>query len=206
MNSFELKTIMEKSSELTEQVLKTNESYKSMILEINNITMKEMISTLGSLFKKDNEIVKTIVPTKYENINSNLSDTYVFIGNFTYSQNYLLAHNNNVKVNGKYFGKWMLFGTPDEMLNYWKLIRQNTYLNNLGFFSKFIGDEKSRVICIYFEDYRNKENIIMYGNKIKELVDYKLPMYFKTDKMTKKSIHGLGSWKYMIPGDTYEFT
>ena len=99
----------------------------------------------------------------------------------------------------------MIFGTLAEMIEYWKIIRVNTFNNNLGYFSKFIGDENSRVICIYFRDYRYKESIMKFGYLIKELVDYKLPMYFKTNKMTKAKKYGTGSYEYIIEGDKYEF-
>ena len=222
MGSINLDIVIEKNDLLSEKIKKTNDSYKSLIISINNFTKKELSYTIGSLFKKDNEIITKIILTKYDNldhewggepkniyashsIGQSFHDEYIFIGTSVYSQNYLcnnmkFSHNKN-----NYSGKWMIFGTLCEMLDYWKIIRMNTYMNNLGFFSKFIGDEKNRVICVYFEDYRDKENILENGKILKEMIDYKLPMYFKTNEMTKKNKYGLGSWKYMIEGDKYEF-
>jgi hypothetical protein len=48
------------------------------------------------------------------------------------------------------------------------------------------------IICIYFENYKNKNLIIKYGKFIKELLDYKLPMYFKNNKITKLNKYGHG--------------
>lgn len=194
--SINISNILKKNDELCKKIRKTNNSYESLITLINNFT---------KLLEEDNELITKIIPTKYDNINSQLCDEYIFIRNFVYSQKFL-QNNMELLINRHdYSGKWMLFGTLCEMLKYWKIIKINTYMNKLGYFSKFIGDEKNRVICVYFKDYRNKQNIINYGKIIKEIVNYKLPMYFKTNQMTKKNKYGWGSWKYMIEGDAYEF-
>jgi hypothetical protein len=99
----------------------------------------------------------------------------------------------------------MLFGTLDELLEYWKIIRFNTYNNQLGYFAKFVGNEKGKVISIYFTDYNDKEKIMAYGNAIKQLLDYKNAMYFKPCYMTKNKQYGFGSWIYKIDSDEYEF-
>jgi len=188
--------ILKQNEILSKKIKETNDSYKSLITSINNFT---------KLLEKDDDIVKKIIPTKYDYINSQLCDEYIFIKNFVYSQNFIDNDMNLPIDDHDYSGKWMLFGALSEMLEYWKIIKMNTYMNKLGYFSKFIGDENNRVICIYFEDYRDKQNILNYGKVIKKMVNYKSPMYFKTSKMTKKNKYGWGSWKYMIEGDAYEF-
>lgn len=204
-----IKDIIKKNNLLLEKVKATNDSYKSLITLTNNFggndsEGNELSYTIGSLLKKDNELITKIIPIKYDGIDSQLNDEYIFIGSYVYSQ-YYLSNIMALQIKNPYVGKWMIFGTLDEMINYWKIIRTQTFMNNLGFFSKFTGDEKNRVICIYFEDYRDKENIMNYGKIIKDMIDYQSPMYFKTNRMTINKKYGVGAWKYMIKGGDYEF-
>jgi len=192
--------LLEKNKQLNTMIKKTNESYKNLIISIND--NNEFISTIDSLLKLDSETIKIIKPSKYTNIKSNIYDKYEFVGNCVYSKFYI-KNKEAFKQQDK--GKWMLFGTVDELLEYWKIIRLNTYNNELGYFSKFIGDEKGKVISIYFTNYDDKNKILEYGNKIKKLVDYNNSIYFKPCHMTKNKQYGLGSWLYKIDADVYEF-
>lgn len=181
--------------EINIQIKKTNDDYKNLICLCNNVFKNEILDTFGSLFLLDNETVKTIEINKIEK--------YIFITNYIYSMDFIKKQKN--KKRNKYSGKWMLFGSTENMINWWNIIRTNTFNNNLGYFSKFIGNEKKHVICVYFDDYRDKENIIKFGEKIKELIDYNNAMYFKPSYMTKEKKYGIGSWIYMIKGKEYTF-
>lgn len=194
--------MIEKDKQLNIMIKRTNESYKNLIISINNNHNNEFISTIDSLLKLDCETIKIIQPSKYNHIKSNINDKYEFVGSCVYSKFYIKNKEAFKKQNK---GKWMLFGTVDELLEYWKIIRLNTYNDELGYFSKFIGDEKGKVISIYFTNYDDKDKILEYGNKIKKLIDYKNSMYFKPCHMTKNNQYGLGSWLYKIDADVYEF-
>lgn len=192
--------ILEKNDQLVMTIKHTNISYRNLLLSIGKID--ELIITIDALMKLDSDIIKIIKPLKYNYLNSAIDDKYEFIGNYAYSKHYIQNKQNFKKQNK---GKWMLFGTSVELLEYWKIIRFNTYGNELGYFAKFVGNEKGKVISIYFTDYTDKEKIMEYGNKIKDLIDYKQSMYFKPCHMTTKKQYGSGSWLYKINGDAYEF-
>lgn len=175
------------------EIKKTNLEYKNLISLTNSKFKNEIVDTFCSLFLSDEETIRTVKIKGKKNM---------FISNYVYSMDYLSNNGNN---SSKYAGKWMLFGDTENMLNWWNIIRTNTFNNNLGFFSKFVGDEKKKIICVYFQDYRDKENIINFGEKIREMINYRNSMYFKPRYMTLNKKYGIGSWIYMIKGGEYEF-
>lgn len=198
MDADKFTEILKYDTELTQSIETTNSEYNELIRKANLLQKAKTI-----------DFIKIIRPIKYQyldengnNIISDLKDQYIFIGDFAYEQSYDI---NKKYHNNKYCGKWMLFGSLDELVGHWDTIKQKTISGELGFFSKFVGDENNRLICVYFEDYRNEDMMLAYGNKIKEMTEYQYPMFFKSNRMTTKKQYGWGSWIYKIDGEEYEF-
>jgi len=191
-------SILYKNTLLDNKIKKTNQIYKHFILSINKNNYK-LIDTIHSLLKYDDEIIKIISINKFKYYKTDCYK-YIFIMNHVYSQEFL--NNKIIKFN---VGKWLLFASLDYLLYSWKIIRYYTFINELGFSAKFIGNEKKRVIYIYFNNYHDKETIMNFGYKIKKLINYNHTMYFKTNKMTRNKIYGPGSWIYKLNKEPYEF-
>lgn len=195
--------ILKHNDHQTNIIKSTNNLYNEIITEINLTQKAHFYHTIDFLFKNEHDIIKIIEPIKYTYLDqtSDLKDQYIFIGDYIYNQTY----NPKDKFhNNKYCGKWMLFGPLTELIEYWDIIKSKTFQGELGFFSKFIGDENSRLICIYFDDYRDKKKIMSFGNEIKDLVSYPYPMFFKPNRLSGKS-YGWGSWIYKIDADEIGF-
>lgn len=60
-------------------------------------------------------------------------------------------------------GKWMLFPAPDRVNSAWSLVATATANDELGIAAKVATDDgtpdKSRLICIYTEDFQNKADV-----------------------------------------------
>ncbi|KAF7943129.1 hypothetical protein EAE96_011071 [Botrytis aclada] len=91
-------------------------------------------------------------------------------------------------------GKWMIFSPPSEVDEIWAAIAKATSTNSLGISAKVAPNDgtgllqKSRLICIYTEDFSDKMDVYRVLKAIREfgLVDRTLKgaIYYKADVYT----------------------
>ncbi len=93
-------------------------------------------------------------------------------------------------------GKWLLFGSIDEVDRYWKLIKTATVEGVLGPSSKVStskanpnsGDNSTRVICIFTEDFNDRSDVRRVEMAIRSL-GIKNRLVYKLDKDVGKYLH-----------------
>lgn len=101
-------------------------------------------------------------------------------------------------------GKWMLFPPPDKVNEMWTLVANAVANGELGHAAKAAaddgsGDNNARLICIYTEDYADKDDVKRVLVKLVELGlvsnwgDGK-PIYYKADCFTHLDIMGGNEW------------
>ncbi|SEQ32161.1 putative phosphothreonine lyase domain-containing protein [Neolewinella agarilytica] len=93
-------------------------------------------------------------------------------------------------------GKWLLFGSIDEVDRYWKLIKTATAEGVLGPSSKVStskanpnsGDNSTRVICIFTEDFNDRSDVRRVEMAIRSL-GIKNRLVYKLDRDVGKYFH-----------------
>lgn len=104
-------------------------------------------------------------------------------------------------------GKWMLFPMADDVNRFWSLVATATAAGELGHAAKVATDDgsgnvTSRLICIYTEDFSEKEDVRRVLERLVEmgLVKRKGPMgeergiYYKADAFTHLGIDSKNGW------------
>lgn len=104
-------------------------------------------------------------------------------------------------------GKWMLFPMADDVNRYWSLVATATAAGKLGHAAKVATDDGSgsvspRLICIYTEDFSDKEDVkrVLEGLVGMGLVKRRGPMgeergiYYKADAFTYLGIDSKNEW------------
>ena len=105
-------------------------------------------------------------------------------------------------------GKWMLFPLPDKVNELWALVAYAVAASELGHAAKVAtddgsGNESARLICVYTEDYADKEDILRVLKKLIALglvsglvsgTGEKRPIYYKADCFTHLDIMGGNEW------------
>ncbi|KAI9643217.1 hypothetical protein NHQ30_007833 [Ciborinia camelliae] len=96
-------------------------------------------------------------------------------------------------------GKWMIFCLPSQVNEIWSAIAKSTSTNSLGTAAKVAPDDgsglpqKSRLICVYTENFSDKMDVYRVLKAIKELglVDktQKGAIYYKCDVYTYLQLH-----------------
>ncbi|KAK3384784.1 hypothetical protein B0H63DRAFT_170599 [Podospora didyma] len=69
-------------------------------------------------------------------------------------------------------GKWMLFPEPSKVNDVWATVVRATANNELGICAKVesrVKSEKERLICVYTNDFRDKNDIARVLNRMREL-------------------------------------
>ena len=111
------------------------------------------------------------------------------------------------KEKGCTSGKWMLFPMADDVNRSWSLVATATAAGELGHAAKVATDDGSgnvtpRLICIYTEDFSDKEDVKRVVGRLVEmgLVNGKGPMgeekgiYYKADAFTHLGIESRNDW------------
>lgn len=111
------------------------------------------------------------------------------------------------KEKGCTAGKWMLFPMAENVNRIWSLVATATAAGELGHAAKVATDEglgnaKPRLICIYTEDFSDKEDVTRVLKRLVEmgLVKEKGPMgeergiYYKADAFTHLGIDSKNDW------------
>ncbi len=103
-------------------------------------------------------------------------------------------------------GKWMLFPGPDHVNSSWSLVATATANNELGIAAKVATDDgspnKSRLICVYTEDFGNKEDVKRVLRRLHALGLCKRngafgegqAIYYKADAYSHLDIMGGNEW------------
>jgi hypothetical protein len=104
----------------------------------------------------------------------------------------------------------MLFPPVDRVNHVWLIIAHAVATNQLGIGAKVSPkfehpETKSRLICVYTDDFSNKEDVIRVLQKLKELglVPGKKPIYYKCGKSFKKFVVMDSSDRNAIDAYTY---
>ncbi|PNY25436.1 Uncharacterized protein TCAP_04625, partial [Tolypocladium capitatum] len=109
-----------------------------------------------------------------------------------------LAHAGKVRT-----GKWLLFCSPAEVNEMWKLVAKATANNELGIAAKvaprspFEDPRKDRIICVYTADFRDKADVGRVLQRLRELrlVEAKGRLvYYKPDAFTYIGISYGNTW------------
>lgn len=101
-------------------------------------------------------------------------------------------------------GKWMLFPFPDRVNELWALVAHAVAEGELGHAAKVAtddgsGDSHARLICVYTEDFADKDDILRVLKKLVALglvstKGDKRPIYYKADCFTHLDIMGGNAW------------
>ena len=98
-------------------------------------------------------------------------------------------------------GKWMLFRAPADINRIWALVATAVASGELGHAAKVAsddgsGDSKSRLICIYSEDFSDREDVkrVLLALRRMGLVTGDRGIYYKTDAFTWLEINGGNQW------------
>ncbi|KFY47515.1 hypothetical protein V496_10606 [Pseudogymnoascus sp. VKM F-4515 (FW-2607)] len=98
-------------------------------------------------------------------------------------------------------GKWMLFPPVHQVNHIWPIIAHAVATGQLGIGAKVSPkrvdpETRSRLICIYTDDFSNKDDVIRVLRKLKELglVSCGRPIYYKCDAYTHLSLFSGNRW------------
>lgn len=86
-------------------------------------------------------------------------------------------------------GKWLIFEKTDKINSTWELVKNATESGKLGPYSKVSTQKRSSknfeidsfVICIYTEDFQDKDDVARVENQIREL-GIKNDLHYKLNK------------------------
>ncbi|KAF9954609.1 hypothetical protein BGZ72_004453 [Mortierella alpina] len=95
-------------------------------------------------------------------------------------------------------GKWMLFYDKAVLDSKWALVKDLVEQDQLGGLAKCstarenpnATSSKSGVIIVYTSDYEDQEEVYRVAVKLHESLDYKRPMFYKTDEQTHAGLYG----------------
>ncbi|KAF9900851.1 hypothetical protein BX616_002473, partial [Lobosporangium transversale] len=95
-------------------------------------------------------------------------------------------------VSGPRTGKWMLFYDKSVLDDKWAAVKRLVEQDLLGGVAKCstamenpnATSSKSGVIIVYTPDYQDEEDVYRIAAILHEKLDYKKPMYYKTDEQT----------------------
>ncbi|KAL2194581.1 hypothetical protein P885DRAFT_80269 [Corynascus similis CBS 632.67] len=104
-------------------------------------------------------------------------------------------------------GKWMLFPEPGYVNEVWAKIANATANGELGIAAKVdtrVRANKERLVCVYTQDFRDKDDVARVLNRMREL-ELVMPggkqIYYKSDAWTELGIYGGNHWG--IAASTY---
>ncbi|KAI1349255.1 hypothetical protein F5Y01DRAFT_189880 [Xylaria sp. FL0043] len=98
-------------------------------------------------------------------------------------------------------GKWMLFCPAFEVNEVWEIVAKATANNELGIAAKVAtkanADRRTeRLICVYTDDFSNKEKVTRVASKLKQLGLVRgRPLYYKPDAYTYLGIASGNPWE-----------
>jgi len=104
-------------------------------------------------------------------------------------------------------GKWMVFGTWEELDLYWEWIKRETVLGTLGPRSKVSTrrpsnlrrEEGKGVICVYTYSSTDKGDVLRVRQELADM-GFTQMMYYKTNEATNKGMYGANAWLYKSTG------
>ncbi|PVH94383.1 DUF1917-domain-containing protein [Periconia macrospinosa] len=105
-------------------------------------------------------------------------------------------------------GKWMLFPEVDAVTRVWRVIVDAVINGKLGPTAKVAPDDgtnKARLICIYTNDFRDKEDVLRVLRQLVSLgvVNPQRNIYYKTDVNTILGIYGGTASNYGLQASLY---
>lgn len=106
------------------------------------------------------------------------------------------------RKHGLTVGKWMFFGPPRQIDDYWTTIAAATSRGELGVEAKVATGSSSssgrdRIICVYTRDCEDKDDVRDVLEKLVELglvKEGKKPIYYKCDAWTHLDINANNPW------------
>lgn len=123
-----------------------------------------------------------------------------------YRDEYWIYAVHDASKSGPNGGKWLVFCDVSEVNKTWKIIYKATMAGDLGHASKVStalisplskDNGKTRVICVYTPDIKNKSEIIRVRKSLFKL-GFTQPLYYKPDQMTRDRQYGSNSWTHCI--------
>lgn len=151
------------------------------------------------LYKKNNKLIKEIVPSTYQN------KPWIYVYNI---------ENLSKKINENLIGKWIIFGKLSSLDTIWnkviKLVVENStfvcakirtsyedprnffftnpHLDVSDFLNRPQNKNKSGIICLYIENYQNEE-IVFKARDLIRSIGVKSIIKFKTYEATRLGIY-----------------